>query len=483
MALTRRTLPLNSLFLAVLAPAIALSTAGFGYAAYVRLYSTILEGFDRKLAALSSALSVYIDADEALALLAQKPALKARGQDPEEHPTYLKYVEPMRRLRRDAGLTFLYTQFLNPGQDQQCTYLMDGTVGSGHSEIGSTDTIPADDWDVALRVVHDGAVAQTAIRKWEQWGLLKCGWAPIYGRDGQIKAMAGADVEITVIRKKTYVALLETIGVGVLTIALAGVVSIRVARKLTHPLGEVREAALRIASGNYRARCRVENPAEMRSVAHALNELAAMMETAIADARPRMQAWRRRRATAALLEVLRTPGFRSRELAIQIGGGLEASGFVVDRQRALMWLGRSEADELSARKTARDLSHIARSLLQRHGLDAVERLPPAVGDRVRASVAVDLREWTLRIGGSGLAAIVLDGSGTRSIADAAPLAIGQTVVVATAEALRQPAGVASGPAFEALEALASAGRGSPGSLALCVHRPSSEEIEGGGQAA
>ena len=112
MAGIRRTLPLNSLFLAVVAPAIALSTAGFGYATYVRLYSTILEGFDRKLAAISSAMSVHVDADEAIGLLEQKSVLQSRGQDPEQHPPYLKYVEPMRSLRPDAGLTFLFTQIL-----------------------------------------------------------------------------------------------------------------------------------------------------------------------------------------------------------------------------------------------------------------------------------------------------------------------------------------------------------------------------------
>jgi HAMP domain-containing protein len=477
MAGIRRTLPLNSLFLAVVAPAIALSTAGFGYATYVRLYSTILEGFDRKLAAISSAMSVFIDADEALDLLSQKDTLKARGQDPEQHPTYLRYVEPMRRLRADAGLTFLYTQVLNPGTGQQCTYLIDGTVGEGHSEIGAVDTIPADDWDVALRVVHDGAIAQTGIKKWEQWGLLKCGWAPIYGSDGQIKAMAGADVEITVIRKKTYVALIETIGVGALALAVAGFVSVRVARRLTHPLGSVREAALRIASGNYRARCHVDNPTEMRRLAGTLNGLAQMMERTIADARPRMQTWRRTRASAALLDALMPQAQRSAELATLRPSGGDASGLVVDRHRVLLWLGRREADALAARRTSRDLEHIARGLIRRFGDEAIDRIPSAVGERASAFAAIDLHEWTLRLSGGGLAAFVLAAGGSRRVAGGTPTVIdpGETVVIVPADAASIATRLAPRPASETIDAIATAAAGVAPAVALSIHRPESQE--------
>lgn len=464
----RRTLPLYALFLLVITPVIVLCTAFFGAATYVRLYSSILEGFDRKLAALSSASSVYIDVDETLALLSQAEAIKARGEDPEQHPAYLKYVRPMRAIRERAGLTFLYTQMLRQGTDRQCVYLLDGTVGEGHSDLGAVDTIPADDWDVALRVVHDGEVAQTAIRQWEQWGLLKCGWAPMYGADGQIKAMAGADVEITIIRQKTYITLLQTLGVGALTLLLASAASVRVARKLTHPLGEVREAALRIASGDYKARCRVHSPREMSTLAQALNSLAEMMETTVGDARPRMEAWRRHRAEQALVEVLAFRPHRSPELAIAVLAGHQSSGYVIEGDLALLWAGCTEVDAVSAGRSARDVERVARAVLRRHGSDAAAYLVTLLGTRVTSCALIDRQDWSVRLTGGGFS---IEGAAVDGGADdGAFVTPGQTVVIGPAGAEWQTATEHHVDAIAVLDALTASASGRAGIVAV-IHRP------------
>ena len=271
----------------------------------------------------------------------------------------------------------------------------------GHSELGSEDTIPEEDWDVALRVQHDGVAAQTGIRRWAQWGLLKCGWAPMYGKDGTIKAMAGTDVEITIIRQKTYAALLKTVGVGALTLVLAGLISVRVARRLTAPLGQVREASLRIASGNYGFRCVVENPREMSTLGHSLNRLGQIMQTTLDEARPRLLAGA---AIAACRRCSKSPRLRpylSPELAIAGDPGTSASGFAVEG-RWRSWIGEQQADEMSARKVARDLEHLGRSL-KKHGVAAGEQARLVPGS-VPGCAVVDLRDWSvlrLRSRGAG----------------------------------------------------------------------------------
>jgi HAMP domain-containing protein len=461
----RRRLPLKTLFLAIITPAIVVSTAGFGYAAYVTLYAAVLEGFDRKLAALSSTTGVYVDTDATLALLAQRDALKAAGQDPELHPTYLKDVLPMRAVRERAGLTFLYTQLLNPGEGRQCVYILDGTVGDGHSELGAVDTIPEEDWDVALRVLHDGAVAQTGIRQWEQWGLLKCGWAPTYGADGTIKAMAGADVEITVIRQKTYTVLLQTLGTGALALMLASAVSVRVARKLTHPLGEVREAALKIASGDYRVRCAVQSPREIRALGGTLNRLAEVMATTVDAARPRMEAWRRQSAERTLIERLALLPCRSAGVAVQVLTGTHASGVACEGLRTLAWVGREEDDALAARRTARDIERVARQLLRRSGAEAGAELRRLLSTRVQASVLVDRGDWSVRIDGERLAGVRPGGAPL-----AAVLAPGETGLIGPPEMRPPEAWLPSDPAAVAAAAAASLDRGRTG-VVLAVRRP------------
>jgi HAMP domain-containing protein len=472
----RRPVPLNVLLLAVITPVIVLSTAGFGYAAYVRLYTTILEGFDRKLAALSSATSVFIDVDETLALLAQAEAMRARGEDPEQHPTYQKYVLPMRQIRERAGLTFLYTQLLESGEGRQCRYLLDGTVGEGHSDFGAVDTIPEEDWDVALRVAHDGQVAQTAIRQWEQWGLLKCGWAPLYGADGEIKAMAGADVEITVIRKKTYVALLQTLGAGALSLMLASVVSVRVARRLTQPLGQVREAALQIASGDYRVRCQVDTPREIRALARTLNTLAQMMEVSVEKARPRMQAWRRQRAERTLIDRLAIPPYDADALAIRVLPGPHASGFVVDGPIAFIWHGRPERDQLAAHTTACDIATVARRVLTVQGVRGAAGLPGLLGERILSAAVVDLQSWTVQTHGRGLA--LSAPSGADADAAAVPIARGQTVLIAPPPVLSHGDFGPVADARTTADRVVSAVSATTGGVVAAIHRPTSHRHEG-----
>jgi HAMP domain-containing protein len=468
----RRPIRLNLLLLAVITPAIVLSTAGFGYAAYVRLYATILEGFDRKLAALSSATSVFIDVDDTLALLAQAEAMRARGDDPEQHPTYQKYVLPMRHIRERAGLTFLYTQLLQSGEGRQCVYLLDGTEGEGHSEFGAVDTIPEEDWDVALRVAHDGQVAQTAIRQWEQWGLLKCGWAPMFGADGEIKAMAGADVEITVIRQKTYIVLLQTLGAGALSLMLASVVSVRVARRLTQPLSQVREAALKIASGDYRVRCLVDTPREIRQLAGSLNTLAQIMETAVEEARPRMQAWRRQRAERTLIDRLAMKPHHSDALAISVRSDRHASGYIVEGRIAVIWRGRVERDELTARKSASDIAQVARRVVLTDGAAGAGDLLRLLNGRIESLAVIDLGGWTVQVHGTGLE--VSHPRGPEPVGAVAFIAPGHTVRVAplASDEAYQPAADAA-----TTDPLRAANDATAGVVAT-IHRPASRAHEG-----
>jgi hypothetical protein len=214
--------------------------------------------------------------------------------------------------------------------------------------------------------------------------------------------MAGADVEITIIRQKTYAALLATLGAGAATLILAGLVSVRVARTLTAPLGRVREAALRIASGHYTFRCAVDSPSEMAALGRALNRLGGVMQTTIDQTRPRLAAWRRQRGARALCEALAIEPYRSEELGIAVASDLEASGYAVEGDAALVWVGEREADALSARKAARDIEYVARRMLKRHGAAAGEPLRSVFGSRLRAWAVVDCREWTVRLDGRGL---------------------------------------------------------------------------------
>jgi hypothetical protein len=165
----------------------------------------------------------------------------------------------------------------------------------------------------------------------------------------------------------------------------------------------------------------------------------------------------------------------SPELATTRPSGGDASGLVVDRHRALLWLGRREADALAAGRTSRDVEHIARGLIRRFGDEAIDRIPSAVGERASAFAAIDLHEWTLRMRGGGLAAFVLAAGGTRRVAaGAAPAVIdpGETVLIVPADAASIATRLASRSASEAIDAIRA---GAAPGLAWSIHRPASQE--------
>lgn len=170
----------------------------------------------------------------------------------ESHPYFERHAPIYRRLRERVGLTFLYTEVYVGGD--QIRYILDGTVGEDHSPPGYLDSVPDADIDAVVRAQIEGTPFVSGIRQWEAWGLVKVSAAPILNSRGRIVALAGADVDIGVIRSKTRNALFAVLGVGALLLSISGLVSVWVAQSITRPLREIKYAAMRIAAGQYGAR-------------------------------------------------------------------------------------------------------------------------------------------------------------------------------------------------------------------------------------
>src|SRR5262245_35083346 len=136
-------LKMQSMILLVLIPSLLLVTLVISGLTYSGLHYVILEGFDRKLSAISTVMGAFIDGDEHAEILRSKN---------ERDPRYLKYVRPMQRIRspEKKDLTYVYTQVLDGGKSIR--YVLDGQVKvEDHSGIGEEDEVP----DNELQGVHD----------------------------------------------------------------------------------------------------------------------------------------------------------------------------------------------------------------------------------------------------------------------------------------------------------------------------------------
>jgi len=220
------------------------------------LKSAVLSLGERTLAGLLAAGDqVWLASDE---LLRHDWTAESLNEDSEpgyydpEHPFVAQHAPMYRSLRERVGLTFLYTEVYIGGD--QIRYILDGSVGDSHSPPGYLDSVPDADIDALVRAQVEGTPFVSGIRQWEAWGLVKVSAAPILNPQGGIVALAGADVDIGVIRSKTRNALFAVLAVGALLLSISGLVSLWVAQSVTRPLRDIKNAALRIAAGQYGAR-------------------------------------------------------------------------------------------------------------------------------------------------------------------------------------------------------------------------------------
>ena len=189
----------------------------------------------------------------------------------EEDEFVARHAPWYRSLRERARLTFLYTEVFLGGD--QIRYVLDGSTGDDHSPPGYLDTVPEEDIDAVVRAQVEGTPFVSGIREWEIWGLVKVSAAPIRDVTGKVVALAGADVDIGVIRSKTRNALFAVLGVGGVLMLVSGLVSLSVAQTITRPLRDIKNAALRIAAGQYGQRLQNATADDIGRLAGSLDRL------------------------------------------------------------------------------------------------------------------------------------------------------------------------------------------------------------------
>jgi HAMP domain-containing protein len=279
-------------------------------------------------------------------------------------PQYRTYLEPMRRIMNDLQLTYLYTQTVP--EKTKIVYGIDATQGSGHSPLHSEDTVPEEEVDGVQELLRSGALYHSPITRWEQWGVLKGSFAPIFDRTGKVIAMAGADVEVSLIEQKTRQATLELLVVGVAALLAATGVAIVITGRVRRPLQQIKATALDVAAGNYGRRISIDSPTEAHDLAESFNQMAASLEANMQALQSSIQDLLRNRNRYELGRRLGGP----HDLAAALGGiegvtlawrdsaiaALGATGAVRHGERIVIWFAESPADGLAAARMRADLA-------------------------------------------------------------------------------------------------------------------------------
>lgn len=332
-------IPIQTLLWRTFTPAIVVLAIGLGALVYTRLYDTILDGFSRKLVTTSSLTGALIDPNDHDFLISAA-RVRAPAEAVEEMAQYTRNVEPMRRIRRDLGLTYLYSQVLGGSQD--VIYVLDSTVGEEHSTIGSEDELTAETRAGLRKTQDDASIYISSIEFQEQWGLLKTSAAPVRSKDGKIVATAGADVNISVIEVATQNALLVSALIGVASLFASAMVTLLIVRWVGQPIEALKSEALRIAAGDRAPPAETAAPKEVRRLRVALAELASHL---IASMR------------AAWTDTLAKDRSRNVGLLDEVLGAPEPVVLVATKGRQVIW--RPADDGLDARLERRAMTALA----------------------------------------------------------------------------------------------------------------------------
>ena len=198
----------------------------------------------------------------------------ARGYRNEKDKFYKKYIAPMTKIKLEADLTYHYTQNLIYNQeDANCIYILDVSEGNEYTPIGSEDEMDKEAIIGAENVMLRKEVFVSKVQEWEQWGLLKVSFAPILNKDGEVKAIAGADVDMGIIREKTKEALMQSSIAGIVFLIISIIAAFSISKKIIEPIRKLKFSALRIAAGRHDEKVSIEKPQELSELSNTFNSM------------------------------------------------------------------------------------------------------------------------------------------------------------------------------------------------------------------
>ena len=267
----RDAISINALLWRTFTPAIVVVAIALAALVYSRLYDTILDGFDRKLVTTSALTGALIDPSDHDRLI----STWMPGVDPvlmEETQAYRRNVLPMRRIKKDLGLTYLYSQVIGGSKD--IWYVLDANQGDDHSQIGSEDVMTPETLAGLKAATARGTVYVSPIEFQVQWGLLKTAAAPIRSQNEEITATVGADVNISVIQVASQNALFASALIGVASLMACALVTLMIMRRVARPIARLKADALRIAAGDRAPPAPITSPREAARLRDALGTLA-----------------------------------------------------------------------------------------------------------------------------------------------------------------------------------------------------------------
>lgn len=198
----------------------------------------------------------------------------ARLYRDETSSKYKKHIEPMTKIKVALGLTYHYTfNLIYNHPENNSFYIFDVNEGNEYTPIGSYDSMDRDDLLGAEDVLLRDKSYIGEVKLWDKWGLLKVAYAGIKNKEGKIVAVAGTDIDISIIKAKTHEALIHSITIGIVALVLSILAFYYIAIKILKPITVLKTSALKIAAGKYDEKVEIKSPLELTELSTDFNNM------------------------------------------------------------------------------------------------------------------------------------------------------------------------------------------------------------------
>jgi hypothetical protein len=206
-------------------------------------------GVDDKLSNIISWVRALMDPN-AYQQLAEQELKTAQNGEPglEEDPYYQQTVEWFRDIRRETGLTYLYT--FRQAAGAEIVYLIDGTEGPDFTPIGDADVLPDGVQTILDSKLPGSTPLVMPVAEWENWGLMKTAFGKLDLPDESLSAWIGTDIQASILQTRKKQATLSMLMSGSLGICIAILATLATTRKIVSPVHQLRTEVLALAGGD-----------------------------------------------------------------------------------------------------------------------------------------------------------------------------------------------------------------------------------------
>lgn len=196
------------------------------------------------------------------------------GEEKKQNKLYYEHMIKMFHIRNRMNITFL-TSVILFDKGKVLSYVLDCDQRDTHSFVGYVDLEyeSSDSFERVRDVWFKGDIFLSDVQYWEEWGLLKSAYVPIFNSNNDIVGIMIADIDVSIIKSKIQSALLGVVLIGFFVACITILMSFYISYTQVRPIEQLKFGVLKISAGNFGWKMHISGAKEFLDVVGDFNLL------------------------------------------------------------------------------------------------------------------------------------------------------------------------------------------------------------------